>query len=123
LKNQDVCTQILELDKTIRFVGIASLEGKLVAEEYRKGLRPFLTKEESELSIVQSIIRMGTRKVLEDKLGKTIYAFALYDKVKRATIPINNDNNILMVSFDTEADHESIILNKILPLIKEFKVV
>jgi hypothetical protein len=34
---------------------------------------------------------MGTRKVLEDKLGKTIYAFALYNKVKRATIPINND--------------------------------
>ena len=115
---QDLCKHILELDKTIRFVGIASIEGKLIAQEYRVGLESLLTKEESELSVMQSIIRMGTRKVLEDKVGKTIYAFALYEKVKRATIPLG-DANILMVSFDIEANHESIILNKILPLIRK----
>ena len=115
---QDLCKHILELDKTIRFVGIASIEGKLIAQEYRVGLESLLTKEESELSVMQSIIRMGTRKVLEDKVGKTIYAFALYEKVKRATIPLD-DANILMVSFDIEANHESIILNKILPLISK----
>jgi len=38
--------------------------------------------------------------------------------VKRATIPIHdNSDYILMVSFDIEADHEAIILNKILPLL------
>ena len=115
---QDLCKHILELDKTIRFVGIASIEGKLIAQEYRVGLESLLTKEESELSVMQSIIRMGTRKVLEEKVGKTIYAFALYEKVKRATIPLG-DANILMVSFDIEANHESIILNKILPLIRK----
>jgi len=115
---QDLCKHILELDKTIRFVGIASIEGKLIAQEYRVGLESLLTKEESELSVMQSIIRMGTRKVLEEKVGKTIYAFALYEKVKRATIPLS-DANILMVSFDIEANHESIILNKILPLIRK----
>ena len=113
-----LCEQILELDKTIRFVGIANLEGKLIAQEYRKGLRSLLTKEESELSAMQSIIRMGTRKVFEGKLGKTIYAFALYEKVKRATIPLDNAN-ILMISFDIEANHESIILGKILPHIRK----
>jgi hypothetical protein len=117
-KEEDLCKQILELDKTIRFVGIASIEGKLVAQEYREGLESLLTKEESELSVMQSIIRMGTRKVLEKKIGKTIYAFALYEKVKRATIPLG-DTNILMISFDIEANHESIILNKILPFIRK----
>jgi hypothetical protein len=113
-----LCKHILELDKTIRFVGIASIEGKLIAQEYRVGLESLLTKEESELSVMQSIIRMGTRKVLEEKIGKTIYAFALYEKVKRATIPLR-DANILMVSFDIEANHESIILNKLLPLLRK----
>ena len=42
-----LCEQILELDNTIRFVGIANLEGKLIAHEYRKGLRSLLTEEES----------------------------------------------------------------------------
>jgi hypothetical protein len=113
--NKILCKQIFELDKTIRFVGIATMEGKMIAHEYRKGLRSLLTMEESELSAMQSIIRMGTRKVLEERLGKTVYSFALYKKVKRATIPL--DDAILMISFDLEANHESIILNKILPLI------
>jgi hypothetical protein len=118
LSEQDQCKQILELDKTIRFVGIASIEGKLIAQEYRKGLRSLLTKEESELSVMQSIIRMGTRKTIEGKVGKTIYAFALYEKVKRATIPLDNAN-ILMISFNIEANHEFIILNKVLPFIRK----
>jgi hypothetical protein len=118
LSEQDQCNKILELDKTIRFVGIASIEGKLIAQEYRKGLRSLLTKEESELSVMQSIIRMGTRKTIEGKVGKTIYAFALYEKVKRATIPLDNAN-ILMISFNIESNHEFIILNKILPFIRK----
>lgn len=117
-QERNLCKQILQLDKTIRFVGIASIEGKLIAQEYREGLQSFLTKEESELSVMQSIIRMGTRKVLEEKIGKTIYAFALYEKVKRATMPLG-DGSILMASFDIEANHEDIILNKILPLVSK----
>ena len=97
---------------------MASIEGKLIAQEYREGLQSFLTKEESELSVMQSIIRMGTRKVLEEKVGKTIYAFALYEKVKRATMPLG-DSGILMISFDIEANHEDIILNKVLPVISK----
>ena len=112
-----MCRQILELDRTIRFVGMANMGGKLIAQEYREGLRSLLTKEESELSAMQSIIRMGTRKVLEEKIGKTIYAFSSYEKVKRVTIPL--DDAILMISFELEANHDSIILNKILPLIRK----
>jgi hypothetical protein len=117
-QERNLCKQILQLDKTIRFVGIASIEGKLIAQEYREGVQSFLTKEESELSVLQSIIRTGTRKVLEEKVGKTIYAFVLYEKVKRASMPLG-DSNILMVSFDIEANHEDIILNKILPLVSK----
>ena len=117
-QERNLCKQILQLDKTIRFVGIASIEGKLIAQEYREWVQSFLTKEESELSVLQSIIRTGTRKVLEEKVGKTIYAFALYEKVKRASMPLG-DSNILMVSFDIEANHEDIILNKILPLVSK----
>jgi hypothetical protein len=113
-----LCKQILGLDKTIRYVDITNMEGKMIAQGYRIGLRSLLTIEELELSAIQSIIRMGTRKVFEGKLGKTIYAFALDEKVKRATIPLDNAN-ILMISFDIEANHESIILSKILPLKKK----
>lgn len=43
------------------------MKGKLVAEAYRKGLVPLLTKKETELSALQSIVRMTTREALEEK--------------------------------------------------------
>ncbi|HEX6562477.1 MAG TPA: hypothetical protein VF016_10680 [Nitrososphaera sp.] len=115
-----MCNKVLEADQYVRFAGVADRLGRLVASQYRRNVKPLLTKEESELSITQSILRMGTRSTLEDKLGQTVYAFALYERVKRATIPIRDpESHYLMVSFDIEADHEGIILRKMLPLMKK----
>jgi hypothetical protein len=122
-RKEEFCKQILRSDNSIRFAGIANMKGKLVAEAYREGLVPLLTKQETELSALQAIVKMATRESLEEKkLGKTIYASALYEKIKRATIPLRGgemmSDYILLVSFDLEAEHESVILNKILPLVK-----
>ena len=69
---------------------------------------------------IQSVLRMNTRKDFESKLGKPIYSFTIYQKIKRVTITLENEEYpILMVSFDIEADHENIIVNKILPMIKD----
>lgn len=114
-----MCKQIIELDSAIRFVGIPNKFGKQIVVEYRKGLTPLLTDTESELYAVESVMRMNNRKDYESKLGKPIYSFTLYEKIKRTTISLDNkDYPILMVSFDTEADHESIILNRIIPFVK-----
>jgi hypothetical protein len=69
---------------------------------------------------IESVLRMNTRKDFESKLGKPIYSFTLYEKIKRTTISLDNkDYPILMVSFDRDADQESIILNKIIPFVKK----
>ena len=117
----DLCKGILQLDDSIRFAGVANMKGKLVAEAYREGSVPLLTKQETELSALQAIVKMATRQTLEEKkLGKTIYAFALYEKLKRATIPLMDEkDHILLISFELQADHENIILHKILPFMKD----
>jgi len=115
---RDFCKQILELDKTIRFAGIADKFGKMVMTAYRKGTTSLLSKHESVLSVMQSSIRMGTRKTMQPQLGKIVYTFTVYEKVKRASIPLHNFA-VLMVSFDPESDHETLILKKILPLVKK----
>jgi hypothetical protein len=120
---KDVCGEILLLDKSIRFAGIANKMGKVVAHEFRKDVTPMLTFEELEGSAIKSVLRMKTREDYEAKLGRAIYTFTLYEKVKRASIPLQNDNYVLLiVSFERDADHENIILSKILPFMhKRFK--
>jgi hypothetical protein len=106
----NLCDQILKTDNSIRFAGIANKMGKTIKVAYRKGSDHLLTPDESDLSMIESVLRMTTRGDLQPKLGKPIYSFTLYEKVKRATIPLANEEYpVLMVSFDIEADHESLI--------------
>lgn len=116
----NLCDQILKIDPSIRFVGIANKMGKTITSAYRKGSDHLLTEDESDLSTIESVLRMLTRGDLQSKTGKPIYSFTLYEKVKRATISLDNDEYpVLMVSFDIEEDNESLIKNKLLPLLKE----
>jgi hypothetical protein len=118
---EEFCQLILGVDESIRFVGIATLTGAILAMKYRANLMPLLTQEETASSIKYSVWRVESRRVLEEKLGKTLYVIATYEKVKRATIPVGQDGkSILIISFDNESDAESIIRKKILTIIKPY---
>ena len=118
---EEFCQLILDVDESIRFVGIATLSGAVLAKKYRSNLMPLLTLEDAASSIKDSIRRMTSRRELEEKLGKTLYVIETYEKIKRATIPVGHDgDSFLIISFDNESDSESIIRNKILTIIKPY---
>jgi hypothetical protein len=118
---EEFCQLMLSLDESIRFVGIATINGAILATKYRANLVPLLTQEETATSIKYSVWRVESRRVLEEKLGKTLYVIATYEKIKRATIPVGQEGqSILVISFDKDSDAESIIRNKILTIIKPY---
>jgi hypothetical protein len=118
---EEFCQLILSLDESIRFVGIATINGAILAKKYRANLTSLQTEEETASSVKYSVWRVESRRVLEEKIGKTLYVVATYEKVKRATITVGHDGkSILIISFDKESDAESIIRNKILTIIKPY---
>jgi hypothetical protein len=118
---EEFCQLILDADESVRFVGIATLNGAILAMKYRANLIPLLTQGETASSIKYSVWRVESRRALEEKLGKTLYVIATYEKVKRATIPVGEEGqSILIISFDKDSDAESIIRNKILTIIKPY---
>jgi hypothetical protein len=120
---QKFCDQVISLDSSIRFAGIADEDGKILAVSERKGLKPLLTPEERAQYAITAATRQYTRLRWEYLLGKIYYASSHYASLIRATIPITNDNSklsyVLLLSFDvgTENFHE-IIMKKIIPLVK-----
>ena len=93
---------------------------KQIVSSYRVELVPLLIPQEIEMLAMKSVLTMNTRKDFESKLGKPIYSFTIYQKIKGVTITLENEEYpILMASFDIEADHENIIVNKILPMTNE----
>ena len=115
-----LCNQIQESDSSVRFVGIPNKMGRQIVSSHRHDLALLLTPQEIEMFAIESVLRMNTRKDFESKLGRPIYSFTLYEKVKRATITLESEEYpILMVSFDIQADHDYIIMDKILPIIRK----
>ena len=147
---KEFCKDILAKDLSIRFAAIANQMGILIESEYREGLKPLMNRQETEHYTMQTVFRASTRETFENKIGKQRYAIAVYEKVIRATIPIivigsqedrddkqenkqqlqqqqkeqkeqNSKWIYLLVSFDLGSDVISIMEDKILPLIEQFR--
>ncbi|MFQ5969601.1 MAG: hypothetical protein ACE5J2_03785 [Nitrososphaerales archaeon] len=119
---KQLCKQILGLNKNIRVAAILSKTGKLVMIEYRKGTSHFLVGEEQEVFSKRAAHKEQTLETInklfyEKKLGKIVYTSTLYENVKRVAIPLSS--SMLLLAFDKEANHESIILKKIIPFVKK----
>jgi hypothetical protein len=113
--------QILNLDGYIRWVGIANKFGVLVSVEQRQDLQPLLSEEENEDYASATVTRQKTRTKFEPKIGKLVYAAARYQKLNRATIPINDDY-YLLVSLDVELNNfDALIMEKVIPLVMKEK--
>jgi hypothetical protein len=112
---------ILNSDKSIRWVGITDQNGIIINEHYREQLKPLLTVEENHEFAKDSITRYKTRLKLESKMGKLTYLFRRYEKLSRSIIPIN-ENYYLLLNIDFEEKNiNNTVMEKIIPLIKKEK--
>ena len=117
LEYEKICDAILECDKKIRYVGIYDF-GELT-DKTRPGLKSYLTKEETEMSLSQAVYRWSTRKKTTEKIGKPIFALAKYEKIYRITMSIKGAGLILV---STELDiNINEIVEKILKIKNSFE--
>ena len=115
------CKAILSQDQSIRFAGIANQLGGLIATEYRDGLIPLMTKEETSQYAIQAVTRAAMREEFESKIGRLEYSLGKYKKLIRSTIPLYSTSIeskfYLLLSFDVNSEAKYIIEDKVFPLI------
>jgi hypothetical protein len=75
-----LCKEVISLDNTIRFAGIADEDGKLKSIAERPGLNPLLTTEERAQYAITAATRQFTRLRWEYMLGKIQYASSNFEK-------------------------------------------
>jgi hypothetical protein len=110
---------MLNLDPSVRWMGIASKFGILVNAEHREGLEQLMTDEENEEYAALTVTRHKTRLKFQPKIGDLIYAVGKYEKIIRVTIKINEDY-FLLLTLDIDAkDYDSILVEKVIPLVRE----
>jgi len=95
--------------------------GVIIAQQKREGIELLLTEEENEEYAASAIARQKTRGRYDSKIGKMRYAFGRYEKLHRATIPIN-ENHYLLVTIDVEErNFDALITERVMPLIEKHR--
>jgi hypothetical protein len=112
-----VCEDVLAKHSSIRWTGIVNKNGVILAQKARKEAKLLLSEEENEEYAATAIARQKTRGKFESKIGKLVYAFGRYELLHRATLPINENYYLLMTLEVEEKNFDSIIIDKILPVI------
>ena len=108
---------IMNLDNKVRFAAVCDDSGEIKYGGQREGIKNLLSPEETKRSNIQALARWSLRNSLAAKIGKGQYAMAVYEKIKRITIPLENDH-LLLVTLEIDSEHDKII-NEILSLIKK----
>jgi hypothetical protein len=101
---------IINIDPRIRLVTICNSNGRVMYSDHREGIKNLLTPEESKESLELAVNAWKTRTKLASKIGKGKYVLAEYEKIKRITMPLgDDDNHLLYITAEVQADHSNII--------------
>lgn len=111
ISNEEKCKKIIEIDDTIKFAGISSSDGQILAAQYKPGSAPFFDDINTEFLVSKQILSAIENNHAKEKLGQLMYSIMAYENLKRATFAL--DDGILLVSFDKSGD-ENEIINKII---------
>ena len=106
---EKIYEDIINIDPTIRLVTICNSNGRVMYSDHREGIKNLLTPEESKESLELAVNAWKTRTKLASKIGKGKYVLAEYEKLKRITMPLGDDNHLLYITTEVQADHSNII--------------
>jgi hypothetical protein len=114
-----LCYDVLDLDTKVRFVGVCDNTGVIINGGLKEGVKSFLTDEEIKKANLITLERWRLHNTLADRIGKARYAMEEYEKVKQITMPLQ-DEHLLLVSTEVEADHGKIIESAIQLIISNY---
>lgn len=107
---------IQNLDSKIRFVTIIDYSGRLLFGGQREGVTDYLKPDLQKESLRHAMDAWKLRNKFSDFIGRGKYAIAEYEKIKRITIPLEQDK-LIYITCEPQTNHDMLI-KSILKLIE-----
>ena len=86
-----LCSELLELDSNIRYVGIYNSFSGDVYEKMQGGISRHFDKDQTRKSMTQAIMRWKTRMHFADEIGAPEYSMTKYGNCLLYTSPSPRD--------------------------------
>jgi len=114
-ENQNLVDKILALDENIRFAAIADLDGNMIISKSQEGTNLYLSPESTKDTLHHAATAWKSRMKHVNEIGRGLYTIAVYEKLRRVTMPLGDDR-ILLVTIDNAGGQKQ-ILDELLNLV------
>lgn len=99
-KHEKLLNMLMDFNPLVRFTAVCSKDGEIEWHSQRDNVTNIIPIEETKESIRRAAESWRERKVLSEQgTGRGMYTITAYEKIKRITIPLDDDH-ILFISTD-----------------------
>ena len=100
--------KILHSSHHIRFVAVCNMDAKIIGSAKNENVTNLLSQEETQKTVQRAVSSWKSRDEFADKTGKGEYVLAVYEKLRRVTMPID-DKHLAYVTFNADGDNQVVI--------------
>jgi len=101
-KHEKLLNMLMDFNPLVRFTAVCSHDGEIKWSSQRDGITNIIPLEDTKASIQRASASWNAREDLsENGTGRGMYTITAYEKIKRITIPLDDDN-ILFISTNNE---------------------
>jgi len=105
-KHEKLLNMLMDFNPLVRFTAVCSHDGEIKWSSQRDSVTNIIPLEETKGSIVRAADAWNAREELsENGTGRGMYTITAYEKIKRITIPLDDDH-ILFISTNNEPKNE-----------------
>jgi hypothetical protein len=113
---ESICEKVLEIDPGIRFVGIISDKGRLLAGRKKGGIKLHVNEKNHEMLFMGIALKQRMRREYDEQLGPV--DFTISHRAKCVIMGFPFGEYILYVSGEKDLDLTKVI-SKILEIVKK----
>ena len=119
-ENYEIADLISKISPYIRFVGVISKSGQLLASQRREDLEPLLDQKNTQYQFAQIAIKTELEEQFDDQLGET--EFIWEERTKVQTIAFSVSGKKIWITIDRNVIRSEIlrIIDSCLPVVKRY---
>ena len=106
----DLLEEIVYSNEAIRLAAICGNFGTITEKVVKEGVTLYLSDKDTEKLLAESIHSWKTRRLFSQQIGNGQYAIAVYDKLIRMSIPVNQ-YQILLVTMEVILEVPKLIVD------------
>jgi len=119
-EHQMICQKISKISPYIRFIGVVSSDGKLLAYYRRPNFKPLLNARNTQYQFKNIAISTGLDAAFDKSLGKVQFVWEERKKVQIISFAVKK--NRVWVSLDKKVVRSEILrsIDECLPIVKHY---